>query len=131
MAKKAFVASIDCGFEEGYKINGRKIEEIWQINRIIRFRFAIACIVSDGIGADWISRLTRLDQGWSIFAPAPPRDDGWHFIPGKLKDGSEVDVLRGLEKPVSWEKPTMQERNALYSDMHWRTFFIALNRAIE
>jgi predicted DCC family thiol-disulfide oxidoreductase YuxK len=79
---------------------------------------------------DWISRLTRLDQGWSIFAPAPPRDDGWYVIPGKLKDGSEVDVLRGLEKPVSWEKPTMQERNALYGDMHWRTFFIALNRAI-
>lgn len=78
---------------------------------------------------DWISRILRVDQSWSIFAPAPPRDDGWHVIPGKLKDGTEVDVLRDGD-PVSWEKPSRKMRNALYRNMQWRTYFINLNRAI-
>lgn len=78
---------------------------------------------------DPIGRLTRLDQSWSIFAPAPPRDDGWHVIPGKLKDGSEIDVLRGRGS-VIWEKPTPQQRKALYGNQQWRVYFINLNRAI-
>ena len=77
---------------------------------------------------DWISRLTRLDQSWSIFAPAPPRDDGWHVIIGRLKDGREIDVLNG--NSVSWEKPTRKQRNVLYRNMQWRTYFINLNRSI-
>lgn len=78
---------------------------------------------------DWLSRLTRLDQSWSIFAPNPPRDDGWHVIVGRLKDGSEVDVLHEGDS-VSWQKPTIAQRNALYRNMQWRTYFINLNRAI-
>lgn len=78
---------------------------------------------------DWISRLLRLDQSWSIFAPAPPRDDGWHVIIGKLKDGSEVDLLRNGGS-VNWDKPNIKQRNALYTNMQWRTYFINLNRAI-
>ncbi|MEQ9671579.1 DCC1-like thiol-disulfide oxidoreductase family protein [Coleofasciculus sp. G2-EDA-02] len=78
---------------------------------------------------DWISRLLRLDQSWSIFAPAPPTDDGWHVIVGKLKDGSEVDLLRNRGS-VNWDKPSIKQRNALYPNMQWRTYFINLNRAI-
>jgi hypothetical protein len=78
---------------------------------------------------DWLSRLTRLDQSWSIFAPNPPRDDGWHVIVGTLKDGSEIDLLNNGE-PISWEKPTIQQRNRLYRNMQWRSYFINLNRAI-
>jgi hypothetical protein len=78
---------------------------------------------------DILSRVTRLDQSWSIFAPAPPRDDGWHVIEGKLKDGTTIDVLKGGGS-VSWEKPTIGQRNALYRNMQWRTYFINLNRGI-
>lgn len=78
---------------------------------------------------DWISRLLRLDQSWSIFAPAPPRDDGWYVIPAKLKDGTEVDLLKDGQ-PVSWEKPSISTRNAIYRNMQWRTYFINLNRNI-
>lgn len=78
---------------------------------------------------DIISYLTRLDQSWSIFAPAPPRDDGWHVIPGKLKDGSEVNVL-AENSPVSWKKPTVQQRQQLYKTIQWRVYYINLNRAI-
>ena len=77
---------------------------------------------------DWISRLTRLDQSWSIFAPAPPRDDGWHVISGRLKDGRKINVLNG--DSLSWEKPTRKQRNTLYKNMQWRTYFINLNRSI-
>lgn len=77
---------------------------------------------------DGLSRISRLDQIWSIFSPAPPRDDGWHVIVGKLKDGSEIDLLTG--KPVTWDKPGIQQRNAIYPNMQWRTYYINLNRAI-
>lgn len=78
---------------------------------------------------DPVSRLTRLDQSWSIFAPSPPLDDGWHVIEGKLKNGSEIDVLLG-GGAVNWEKPTPQQLKAMYGNQQWRVYFINLNRAI-
>jgi hypothetical protein len=77
----------------------------------------------------FIARATRLDQSWSIFAPAPPRDDGWYVIPGQLQDGTEVDIFRG-GSPVNWDKPDLGLRSAIYQNMQWRTYFINLNRAI-
>lgn len=79
---------------------------------------------------DKFSLLTRLDQSWSIFAPAPPRDDGWHVIVGTLEDGSQVDLLYGQSGNINWDKPTRQQRNRLYRNMQWRTYFINLNRAM-
>ncbi|BAY03068.1 HTTM domain-containing protein [Anabaena cylindrica FACHB-243] len=76
-----------------------------------------------------LGRVTRLDQSWSIFAPAPPRDDGWHIIPGSLKNGSEVDIFRG-GSAVNWDKPSLGVRSAIYHNMQWRTYFINLNRAV-
>lgn len=73
--------------------------------------------------------MTRLDQSWSIFAPSPPRDDGWHVIEGKLKDGSTVNVLEE-DKPVTWDKPTIKERKEFYKTIQWRVYFITLNRAM-
>ena len=73
---------------------------------------------------------TRLDQSWSIFAPAPPRDDGWHVIVGQLKDGSKVNLLDKTQA-ISWEKPTIGERKELYQTIQWRVYFINLNRAIS
>lgn len=77
----------------------------------------------------FIGQATRLDQSWSIFAPGPPRDDGWHVISGKFEDGKEVDIFRN-GSPVNWDKPTLGVRGAIYRDMQWRTYFINLNRAI-
>jgi hypothetical protein len=78
---------------------------------------------------EWLSQLTRLDQSWSIFAPNPPRDDGWHVIVGNLKDGNQIDVLQDDSK-INWDKPTIKQRNQLYKNMQWRTYFINLNRSI-
>ncbi len=72
-----------------------------------------------------IGYLTRLDQVWSIFAPNPPRFDGWHVIVGTLKDGTEVNVLQE-DKPIRWEKLTPTQRYEIYPNMQWRIFFIKI-----
>jgi uncharacterized membrane protein YphA (DoxX/SURF4 family) len=47
--------------------------------------------------------ILRLDQKWNMFAPYPMTEDGWYVAPGKLRDGTRVDVITG--KAVDWEKP--------------------------
>ncbi|MBO9999010.1 MAG: DUF393 domain-containing protein [Cyanobacteria bacterium SID2] len=79
---------------------------------------------------DKFARVTRLNQSWTIFAPGPPRDDGWHVIRGVLEDGTVVDLLRGTEGEPNFEKPSIEQRNTQYPNMQWRTYFINLNRAI-
>ncbi|MEM8807339.1 MAG: HTTM domain-containing protein [Cyanobacteria bacterium P01_G01_bin.38] len=74
-----------------------------------------------------LSRVTRLDQSWSIFAPSPPKDDGWYVWVGELADGSEVNLLAPGQAP-DFDKPSLKERNRLYRNMQWRTFFINLGR---
>ncbi|MEL6814010.1 MAG: DCC1-like thiol-disulfide oxidoreductase family protein [Cyanobacteria bacterium J06598_3] len=88
---------------------------------------------------DWLSQVTRLDQSWSIFAPGPPLDDGWHVVTGtpvadeqgagNVADASSIDVLRP-SRAVSFEKPTLGDRARFYKNMQWRTFYINLNRFI-
>ncbi len=46
----------------------------------------------------------RLDQWWSMFAPAPMASDGWIVMDAQLADGSHVDLLRHA-RPVSYDKP--------------------------
>ncbi|CCQ58896.1 MULTISPECIES: HTTM domain-containing protein [Crocosphaera] len=76
-----------------------------------------------------IGYLTRLDQSWSIFAPEPPRDDGWHVILGKLNNGETVNLL-DENSPISWDKPTLKQRRQIYQTIQWRVYYINLNRAI-
>ncbi|MGF1481783.1 MAG: DCC1-like thiol-disulfide oxidoreductase family protein [Cyanophyceae cyanobacterium] len=116
---------------------------LWNFKGFVNQRFTRRPVQQD----DWISSahqlfnrrtfqrinvigyLTRLDQSWSIFAPAPPRDDGWHVVVGTLKDGTQVNLLQE-GRPISWEKPSIRERQALYKTIQWRVYFINLNRAI-
>jgi hypothetical protein len=71
------------------------------------------------IGGNAISLALRLDQKWDMFAPYPFKDDGWYVIPGKLKDGTEIDVFRN-GAPVSWEKPKWVPD--LYPNERWRKY---------
>lgn len=66
-----------------------------------------------------VFRLLRLDQLWNMFAPQPSHRDGWAVYPGKLEDGTEVDVLRPGE-PLSWERPRYLSQ--VYSNIAWRTY---------
>ncbi len=91
----------------------------------------------------WLSEITRLDQSWSIFAPGPPTDDGWHVVTGTpitARSGAastsaqrglpdEIDVLRP-EQAVTFDKPSLGDRAQFYKNMQWRTFYINLNRYV-
>lgn len=70
----------------------------------------------------WMRNLTtvlRLDQGWGVFAPFPPKDDGWHIIVGHLRNGQIVDLfLNG--RPVSFAKPANVAR--IYDGERWRRY---------
>lgn len=70
-----------------------------------------------------IAEITRVDQEWNMFAPYPLRDDGWYVIPGKLQDGTELDLFNG-NSPVSWEKPPLLA--ATYKNDRWRSYLMNL-----
>ncbi|MEO1592073.1 MAG: hypothetical protein AAFU71_12375, partial [Cyanobacteria bacterium J06632_22] len=76
---------------------------------------------------DPLSRVTRLDQSWSIFSPGPPKDDGWYVAVGKAADGEDINLLYPGQA-VDFDKPSLRVRNQLYPNMQWRTFFINLSR---
>ncbi len=67
----------------------------------------------------WIGLMLGLDQYWGMFAPFPRREDGWYVIPGKLQDGTEVDIFRGGAS-VSLEKP--ESVAALYPNAYWQKY---------
>lgn len=48
----------------------------------------------------WLSRIIeypRLFQGWGMFAPEPPYDDGHLVVDGRTRDGRKLDPLTGKE----------------------------------
>jgi len=66
-----------------------------------------------------------LDQNWGMFAPAPPKGDLWHVIPGRLQDGRQVDLLPVAKgdfsmHELSWAKPPYVRE--LYRNERWRKY---------
>jgi len=61
----------------------------------------------------------RLNQKWAMFAPYPKRGSIWFVIPGKLKNGKEIDVFRE-EGPVVWDKPELASN--MYPTQRWRKY---------
>ncbi len=68
-------------------------------------------------------RLLHLSQGWIMFS-SPPKSDVWFSIPGKLDDGTPVNVLSGHKGPVDFARPL----SGAFSDtsLRWRKFYEAL-----
>ena len=66
-----------------------------------------------------------LDQYWTMYAPSPPREDGWWVIPGTLRGGEEVDLMSVVRndygmREVSFEKPA--NIHSLDNNEHWRKY---------
>jgi hypothetical protein len=66
-----------------------------------------------------------LEQSWTMFAPAPSKEDGWYVIPGNLRGGQQTDLMSVTRDDygvhgVSWEKP--QDVNATFKNAHWRKY---------
>ena len=70
------------------------------------------------------SLILGLDQKWSMFSPYPSTNDGWYVIPGKLKDGTEIDVFKEGES-VNWEKPTLV--SITYQNQRWPKYLSNLH----
>ena len=49
--------------------------------------------------------VTALAQTWSLFTP-PSKRSGWLVVPGRLKNGTLVDLYRD-GAPLSWEQPSL------------------------
>jgi len=43
--------------------------------------------------ANWIGKVTRLQQKWSLFAPRPNPSDGWLVAAAPLPDGRRIDLI--------------------------------------
>jgi hypothetical protein len=67
-----------------------------------------------------INSMLDIDQKWDMFAPSPLRVDGWYVIPGRLKDGTQIDVMTG--KALNWEKPPLL--SAIYPNDRWRSYLM-------
>jgi hypothetical protein len=66
-----------------------------------------------------------LDQMWRMFAPTPPKEDGWYVIEGELFDGQRVDVLNS-GAPVVWQQPKLV--SATYPNERWRKYMLNLSQ---
>src|SRR5262249_21188432 len=56
---------------------------------------------------------------WQMFAPFPFKDNGWYVLPGKLADGSEVDVLRP-DQALTYDKPYSIALD--FPNMRWQVY---------
>ncbi|MCA9640626.1 MAG: hypothetical protein KC492_08010, partial [Myxococcales bacterium] len=69
---------------------------------------------------EWIKTIVvypRLFQGWSMFAPDPPHEDGRVIVDGRTADGRKLDPLTGVEP--SWSVP--RDRR-VWNDGDWAAF---------
>jgi hypothetical protein len=62
----------------------------------------------------------RLFQGWSMFAPAPPNDDGHVVVDGRTYDGRKLDPLTGREPDFSVSPRGGYGMNQIWGDFHRR-----------
>lgn len=69
-----------------------------------------------------IAHTLPTGQRWDMFSPVPARYDGWLVFPGRLLDGSEVDVFR--DRPVAWTRPPLV--SATYRNTRWRKYLLNL-----
>lgn len=72
---------------------------------------------------DWLEAIVvypRLFQGWSMFAPAPPADDGRLVVDGRTRDGRHLDPLTGQEPSFEVQPKQGFRMNQIWGDFHRR-----------
>lgn len=71
-----------------------------------------------------VSATLRLQQRWSMFAPAPTKGTGWYVAEGTLEDGSPVDIFLDREGKPTWK---MQDYVTVNNENYrWRKFLARL-----
>ena len=70
-------------------------------------------------GMQWVGHTLRVNQFWSMFAPAVFKDDGWFIIEATTEDGKKIDLLRRGE-PISFDRPAYIA--GTYKNDRWRKY---------
>jgi hypothetical protein len=70
----------------------------------------------------WIGESLKLEQFWDMFMP-PGKVTYWFVASGRLKDGTQADLLRS-GAPIRWEKPT-----TFFKNEPWRAYLMHLGGA--
>lgn len=72
---------------------------------------------------EWTLKLMeypRLLQGWGMFAPEPPYEDGRVIVDGRTKDGRKLDPLTGEEPDFNPDAPRGWGHEQFWCDYHNR-----------
>jgi hypothetical protein len=72
---------------------------------------------------EWMTSIVvypRLFQGWSMFAPSPPSDDGRVVVDGITKDGRHLDPLTGKAPDFDVQPKQGYRMNQIWGDFHRR-----------
>lgn len=67
------------------------------------------------------------DKSWSMFAPAPPGDDGWYVFAGRLDAGRQVDARTGGS--LSRDRPP--DVDETYPNNRWQALLYRLRDSPE
>jgi len=68
-----------------------------------------------------VDRL-RLYQGWRMFAPEPPYEDGRLVIDGRTEDGRKIDPLTAAEPEFDPETKVGWGHSQLWCDYHLKMY---------
>lgn len=72
---------------------------------------------------EWFGAALFLQQDWRMFSE-PPSRTGWVVLPGRLADGTEIDLFAAggppprAKAPVTWQKPPVPSR--IFRNDRWR-----------
>jgi hypothetical protein len=72
---------------------------------------------------EWMTAVVvypRMFQGWSMFAPSPPSDDGRVVVDGVTKDGRKLDPLTGQAPSFEVQPKGGFRMNQIWGDWHRR-----------
>jgi hypothetical protein len=72
-----------------------------------------------------IAKTTRLNQRWDMFAPYPLTSSIYVLIPGKLRNGTDVNLYPLTSDDASWQRP--DRYYSLYESYRWRKYIGRVN----
>lgn len=72
-----------------------------------------------------LAKTARLDQRWDMFAPYPLTISIYLQVPGKLRDGSSVNLYPLTSPEKDWVPPT--RFTTLYENYRWRKYVDRVN----
>jgi predicted DCC family thiol-disulfide oxidoreductase YuxK len=72
-----------------------------------------------------IAKTARLDQRWDMFAPYPLTTSIYVLLPGKLRNGTAVNLYPKTSDDAAWKPP--ERYYSLYEGYRWRKYFGRIN----